>query len=126
MFDRTKEQGGKTTEAQGQRENTANQGNQGNGSSPFAAPSISLPKGGGAIRGIGEKFAANPVSQEVLAEMKRADFLFTSLGCLKDARPHLHRRHALRYQRRHYSARFEGPRCAAKSRSPYHSRRRSH
>src|SRR6476661_1967727 len=25
-------------------------------------PSISLPKGGGAIRGIGEKFAANPVS----------------------------------------------------------------
>lgn len=26
------------------------------------APSISLPKGGGAIRGIGEKFAANPVS----------------------------------------------------------------
>ena len=28
----------------------------------FAAPSISLPKGGGAIRGIGEKFAANPVT----------------------------------------------------------------
>ena len=27
-----------------------------------AAPSISLPKGGGAIRGIGEKFAANPVT----------------------------------------------------------------
>ena len=27
--------------------------------SPFAAPQISLPKGGGAIRGIGEKFAAN-------------------------------------------------------------------
>src|SRR5438128_2368340 len=25
-------------------------------------PSISLPKGGGAIRGVGEKFAANPVS----------------------------------------------------------------
>lgn len=25
-------------------------------------PSIELPKGGGAIRGIGEKFAANPVS----------------------------------------------------------------
>ena len=25
-------------------------------------PSISLPKGGGAIRGIGEKFAANPVT----------------------------------------------------------------
>src|SRR5438094_2797939 len=27
----------------------------------FSPPSISLPKGGGAIRGIGEKFAANPV-----------------------------------------------------------------
>jgi RHS repeat-associated protein len=28
----------------------------------LAAPSISLPKGGGAIRGMGEKFAANPVT----------------------------------------------------------------
>jgi RHS repeat-associated protein len=28
----------------------------------IAAPQLSLPKGGGAIRGIGEKFAANPVS----------------------------------------------------------------
>jgi hypothetical protein len=28
----------------------------------LAAPSISLPKGGHAIRGIGEKFAANPVT----------------------------------------------------------------
>ncbi|MEI7846547.1 MAG: SpvB/TcaC N-terminal domain-containing protein [Chloroflexota bacterium] len=27
----------------------------------MAAPSINLPKGGGAIRGMGEKFAANPV-----------------------------------------------------------------
>ena len=26
------------------------------------APQISLPKGGGAVRGIGEKFAANPVT----------------------------------------------------------------
>jgi hypothetical protein len=26
------------------------------------APSVSLPKGGGAIRGMGEKFAANPVT----------------------------------------------------------------
>src|SRR5437867_6725656 len=35
-----------------------------NGQQSFqiAAPSISLPKGGGAIRGIGEKFAANPVT----------------------------------------------------------------
>ena len=29
---------------------------------PTSAPSIALPKGGGAIRGIGEKFAANPVT----------------------------------------------------------------
>src|SRR5947209_18825848 len=30
--------------------------------SSVSAPSLSLPKGGGAIRGIGEKFAANPVT----------------------------------------------------------------
>jgi RHS repeat-associated protein len=30
--------------------------------SPFAAPQISLPKGGGAIRGIDEKFAINPAT----------------------------------------------------------------
>lgn len=29
---------------------------------PMAAPTIALPKGGGAIRGMGEKFAANPVT----------------------------------------------------------------
>ena len=29
---------------------------------PLAVPAITLPKGGGAIRGIGEKFAANPVT----------------------------------------------------------------
>ena len=28
----------------------------------LAPPSISLPKGGGAIRGMGEKFAANPAT----------------------------------------------------------------
>src|SRR5687767_2092003 len=33
-----------------------------NGDQKQSAPSISLPKGGGAIRGIGEKFAANPVT----------------------------------------------------------------
>src|SRR5262245_39586144 len=31
-------------------------------SSRLSPPTISLPKGGGAIRGIGEKFAANPVT----------------------------------------------------------------
>src|SRR2546422_731366 len=31
-------------------------------SGSFTSPAISLPKGGGAIRGIGEKFAANPVT----------------------------------------------------------------
>ncbi len=33
-----------------------------NESFQVSAPSISLPKGGGAIRGIGEKFAANPMT----------------------------------------------------------------
>src|SRR6476646_6213903 len=32
------------------------------GAQPGPIPSIALPKGGGAIRGIGEKFAANPVT----------------------------------------------------------------
>src|SRR5688572_31421571 len=32
------------------------------GSTGIAAPVLSLPKGGGAIRGMGEKFAANPVT----------------------------------------------------------------
>ncbi len=32
------------------------------GQQAFTAPAISLPKGGGAARGIGEKFAANPVN----------------------------------------------------------------
>jgi hypothetical protein len=34
----------------------------GEGQKNSSAPSLSLPKGGGAIRGIGEKFAANPVT----------------------------------------------------------------
>ena len=45
------EQGGQNALGNGE----ANQG-------PVQAPTISLPKGGGAIRGIGEKFAANPVT----------------------------------------------------------------
>ena len=32
------------------------------GAADFKAPTISLPQGGGAIRGIDEKFAANPVT----------------------------------------------------------------
>src|SRR5437899_5268551 len=32
------------------------------GQKTSSAPQISLPKGGGAIRGIGEKFGANPVT----------------------------------------------------------------
>lgn len=34
----------------------------GSGAGSLGIPSISLPKGGGAIRGLGEKFAANPVT----------------------------------------------------------------
>lgn len=30
--------------------------------SPFAAPQVSVPKGGGAIRGLGEKFRTNPAN----------------------------------------------------------------
>ena len=36
--------------------------NQSDGEQKSTVPSISLPKGGGAIRGMGEKFAANPVT----------------------------------------------------------------
>jgi RHS repeat-associated protein len=42
-------------------ENTAS-GNAGQKNGLVTAPSISLPKGGGAIRGMGEKFSANPVT----------------------------------------------------------------
>src|SRR5262245_54862466 len=35
---------------------------RGEGEQKPVVPTISLPKGGGAIRGIGEKFAANPVN----------------------------------------------------------------
>jgi hypothetical protein len=44
-----------TTGAKGQDGPTAD-------NSPFTAPQITLPKGGGALRGIGENFAANPVT----------------------------------------------------------------
>jgi RHS repeat-associated protein len=49
------QEAGKTNES-----GTAQQTNQSGSASPL--PSISLPKGGGAIRGMGEKFAANPVT----------------------------------------------------------------
>jgi Salmonella virulence plasmid 65kDa B protein len=42
---------------------TSNQdGNNKSDNNQLSVPSISLPKGGGALRGIGEKFAANPVT----------------------------------------------------------------
>ena len=41
---------------------TDNSKPQSDGEQKPAVPSISLPKGGGAIRGVGEKFAANPVT----------------------------------------------------------------
>ena len=44
----------------GSRDATGNQPTR-NGSG-LSAPTISLPKGGGAVRGMGEKFAANPVT----------------------------------------------------------------
>ncbi len=42
--------------------NTSAQGSEEKKSDIVAAPSITLPKGGGAIKGMGEKFAANPVT----------------------------------------------------------------
>src|SRR5258706_11030495 len=48
--------------------------------SSFSVPSLSLPKGGGAIKGIGEKFSANPVtgtgslSVPIFATPGRSDF----------------------------------------------------
>ncbi len=33
---------------------------------PYSPPSVSLPKGGGALRGMGEKFSTNPVAEPVL------------------------------------------------------------
>ena len=41
---------------------SANTDNQNDKSNIVSAPSVSLPKGGGAIKGIGEKFSANPVT----------------------------------------------------------------
>ena len=62
MINQTTELRGMATGAQGQSENAAGQGKQSGGPTPFISPSISLPKGGGAIRGIGETFEANPVT----------------------------------------------------------------
>src|SRR5580704_2803626 len=47
----------------GQRSDAASDtGGSSSAGSAAAPPQVSLPKGGGAIRGIGEKFAANPVT----------------------------------------------------------------
>lgn len=62
MLEQNTGSGNETAGAKDRGDKTVNQSGQGNDPSPFAAPSISLPKGGGAIRGIGEKFAANPVT----------------------------------------------------------------
>src|SRR5262245_45797750 len=44
------------------KEQPSQKGQSAQEKSIFTPPSISLPKGGGAIRGMGEKFAANPVT----------------------------------------------------------------
>lgn len=58
---------------------------QSKGSASMAAPSISLAKGGGAIRGIGEKSAANPVTGTGSMSVP----IFTSPGALALATTHL-------------------------------------
>src|SRR3954467_9580314 len=45
-----------------QQEDNSQAINRDTSQAPVAAPTLSLPKGGGAVRGIGEKFAANPVT----------------------------------------------------------------
>src|SRR5438876_3541157 len=45
-----------------QQEDTSQAVNRDTSQAPVAAPTLSLPKGGGAIRGMGEKFGANPVT----------------------------------------------------------------
>src|SRR5262245_42008633 len=44
------------------RENSQSKEAEGHAKRETAIPSLSLPKGGGAIRGMGEKFTANPVT----------------------------------------------------------------
>src|ERR1041385_48435 len=51
-----------SAEAQAQNGSTINNAKQNAGGGAGPLPAIALPKGGGAIRGIGEKFAANPVT----------------------------------------------------------------
>jgi SAM-dependent methyltransferase len=60
MIDQRTEKAPRTSRAEGRQENPHGQGSQSDKASQFS--SVSLPKGGGAIRGIGEKFAANPVT----------------------------------------------------------------
>jgi hypothetical protein len=62
MSDQTTQKGGRAIGTEGQGKSAVSHSDSAERSSAFAAPSISLPKGGGAIRGLGEKFAANPVS----------------------------------------------------------------
>jgi hypothetical protein len=49
-------------EAKAQKDSSSGAAPAGKDSFSVSAPAISLPKGGGAIRGMGEKFAANPVT----------------------------------------------------------------
>jgi RHS repeat-associated protein len=62
MSDQKSRNNWKAAEAGNSRGSAAGQGPAGAEAAPFAAPSLSLPKGGGALRGMGEKFAANPVT----------------------------------------------------------------
>ena len=48
--------------SQSSKEGNSTQDSRSQKSDFNAAPSVSLPKGGGAIKGMGEKFAANPVT----------------------------------------------------------------
>src|SRR5215470_9081087 len=58
MIDNQRKAGSSHIPTEGVQQSAGDQHNKNNA----GLPTISLPKGGGAIRGIGEKFAANPVT----------------------------------------------------------------
>jgi hypothetical protein len=62
MADQRAEQGSLKTSASSAAQESRSTPAASNGSGPAAPPVPSLPEGGGAIHGVGEKFSANPVT----------------------------------------------------------------
>ena len=62
MFEKRDQQNLRSSKGPAPQDSSAAASTSPKGEGGERTPSISLPKGGGAIRGIGEKFAANPVT----------------------------------------------------------------